>query len=304
MSVIGAHAVGIANIALDGSVLDTWFPAPELVENPTFETHTERLGAQDLPPRLLSLVRLDDDRMVEQVAVHTYIRDLQEEAIDAHDVYLRLHLLSHRLVKPNCLNMVDAVAKLSVVVWTNKGPCLPDNFEHMRTSLRTRGLIHVYGIDPLPRMVDYVVPTGVQISEAERVRLGAYLAEGTMVIREGYVSHNAGTLGPCRVEGRIASGTTVGQHCSLQLSSALISEKPQPLQIGDNCSIGIASTVHGVNLGDNVIIGNTVTIAPTTPLYFADSGTVDVAGTIDGQSHWSITLEAGSILPVARKIAQ
>ena len=199
MNTTGVSAIGIANIAMDGTVLDTWYPHPELSTDDAHqwrdigEPGTVRLGAHDLSPRMLSLVRLDEDRMVEQVAVRTTIADLSQPPIDAHDVYLRLHLLSHRLVRPHELNMEGVYQKLTTVVWTNKGPCLPDNFEFVRTSLRSRGLIHVYGIDHLPRMVDYVVPTGVRIAEAERVRLGAYLASGTKVLREGFVSYNAGT---------------------------------------------------------------------------------------------------------------
>lgn len=302
MSVIGAQAIGIANIASNGSVLDTWFPTPKLFKNITSSSGTVRLGAQDLPPKLLSMVNLDEDRMVEQVAVRTTIQDLDSPPVDAHDVYLRLHLLSHRMVQPCEMNMEHAIKKLSIVVWTNKGPCLPDNFEHMRTALRSRGLIHVYGIDPLPRMVDYVVPSGVQITEAERVRLGAYLAPGTRVMREGFVSHNAGTLGPCRVEGRISSGTVIGTGVDLGISASLISAKPNPMSIGDNCSFGVSSTIIGLSLGDNVHVGHNIVLDPTTLIRFADSDTIGTANQIAGQSHWSIHMEADSTEPVARRI--
>ncbi len=302
MTVIGAQAVGIANIAMDGSVLDSWFPHPALVENLKGSPGTEILGAQDLPPKLLKLIKLDEDRLVEQVAIRTTIPDLQAAPLDAHDVYLRLHLLSHRLVRPTELNMEHAIPKLSIVVWTNKGPCLPDNFEHMRTSLLSRGLIHVYGIDPLPRMVDYVVPSGVQITEAERVRLGAYLAPGTRVLREGFVSHNAGSLGPCRIEGRISSGTVVGTNVDIGISASVLSVKPKPMRIGNDCSFGVSSTVIGLDLGNNVHVGNNIVLDPTTLIRFADSDTVGTASQIEGQSHWSIRMEAQSIEPVARRI--
>ncbi|GAA1474234.1 succinyltransferase [Corynebacterium felinum] len=308
MTSIGAQGVGIANIAMTGEILDTWYPTPELITDPTilhhphFHTHSTRLGAQDLPPKLLSLVKLDDQRLVEQVAIRTTIRDLNEPPTDAHDVYLRLHLLSHRLCTPGEINMDDAIAILNTVVWTNKGPCLPDNFEHMRTSLRSRGLIHVYGIDPLPRMVDYVVPSGVQISEAERVRLGAYLAPGTRVMREGFVSHNAGTLGPCRIEGRITSGTIVGEHSTLQLSSSLISSKPVQMRVGKNCSFGISATVLGLSLGDNVHIGHKVVLDPHTPIRMGHSNEVAPARFIEGTSHLSIAYESGFTEPVARPL--
>ncbi|MDO4631465.1 MAG: DapH/DapD/GlmU-related protein [Corynebacterium sp.] len=303
MTIIGAQAIGIANIAMDGSVLDTWFPTPELVTNGLDYSGTERLGAQDLPIKLLNLIRIDEDRMVEQVAVHTTIADLSKPPINAHDVYLRLHLLSHRLVKPATINMDRAIDQLTVTVWTNKGPCLPDNFEHMRTSLMSRGLIHVYGIDPLPRMVDYVVPSGVQITEAERVRLGAYLAPGTRVMREGFVSHNAGTLGPGRVEGRISSGTVIGTNVDLGISASLVSMKPAIMHVGNNCSFGVSASVIGLNLGDNVHVGNNIVLDPTTPLLFADTGEIHLAGEIDGQSDWLIKAEKHSVEPVARRIS-
>ena len=205
----GARAVGIANIAMNGTVLDTWFPSPELLPiDGTSGTH--RVSAHELSPKFLKLIGADHDRLVELVPVCTVIADLDAPPIDAHDVFLRLHLLSHRMVEPLTINMAGALELLQPVVWTNKGPCLADNFETVRTNLRARGLIHVYGIDRLPRMVDYVVPSGVTIAEAERVRLGAYLAEGTSVMREGYVSYNAGSLGPARIEGRLSSSVVVG----------------------------------------------------------------------------------------------
>lgn len=296
MTVLGAHAIGIANIAMNGTVLDTWYPSPQLDVNPS-SSGTERLGAHDLPARLLSLVRLDEDRMVEQVAVRTTIADLSEPPQDAHDVFLRLHLLSHRLVKPHDINI--SISHLHPVVWTNKGPCLPDNFEDVRTSLRSRGLIHVYGIDRLPRMVDYVVPSGVEIIEAERVRLGAYLAPGTRVLREGYVSYNAGTLGACRVEGRLYSGMRIGSGVDVGISASLVPGQGQ-MTVGNDCSFGVSCAVLGINLGDNVHVGNNVVLDPETPLYYAHDGQTLPASSLEGQSNWSIKIEAGQ--PVARAI--
>lgn len=302
MKLMGAQAVGIANIAMDGSVLDTWYPDPQLEES-VDHTGSTRLGAHDLPPKLLSLVRIDQDRMVEQVAVRTSIADLSQPPVDAHDVYLRLHLLSHRLVKPLEMNMEGALERLSTVVWTNKGPCLPTNFEHVRTLLRSRGLIHVYGVDRLPRMVDYVVPSGVRIAEAERVRLGAYLAPGTKVLREGFVSFNAGTLGPARVEGRISSGAVAGTNFDMGVSSTLMCHKnPRELRIGDNCSIGVSSAVLRINMGDNVHVGNNVVIDPEMPVYFADEDRITTASEFDGHSNWQVRREAGHPEPVVRRI--
>ena len=261
----GAVATGIANIAMDGTVLDTWFPAPQLSDE-VVESTTHRLGAADLTPQLLRQVILDEDRRVEQVAVRTSIEDLSKPAVDPHDAYLRLHLLSHRLVKPHQLNTKGLYELLHVVAWTNKGPCLPDNFEQLRTHLRVRGLIHVYAIDRMPRMVDYVLPAGVRIAEAERVRLGAYLAPGTSVLREGFVSLNSGTLGPCKIEGRLSSGVVIGAHTKVGLSASIIaahddSGQRKPLTVGERCHIDIAAGTVGVSLGNDCIIDRSILIA-------------------------------------------
>lgn len=306
---MGALAEGIANIAADGTVLDTWYPAPELKEWDDLAppTETVRLGAQDLTPQMLSLVGLDEDRMVEQVAVRTTIQDLSQPPIDAHDVYLRLHLLSHRLIEPGVMNMHDTLNILATVVWTNKGPCLPTNFEYVRRALRSRGLIHVYAVDRLPRMVDYVVPDGIRIAEAERVRLGAYLAPGTRVLREGFVSFNAGTLGPAKVEGRVSSSVVVGEDCRMELSSVLMAHSQPdgtriPLRIGKGCHFGVSAGVIGLDLGDNCRIGTNLIVEPDTIVFFADTGELKPASTIAGQSNWSISLEAHHPEPVARRI--
>ncbi len=310
----GAVGLGIANIAMDGTVLDTWYPDPSLVDPEKWsepyplETGTVRLGARDLTPRMLQLVKLDEDRLVEQVAVRTIIEDLDAPPVDAHDVYLRLHLLSHRLVRPHELHMADTLDKLSNVVWTNKGPCLPENFEWVRTALRTRGLIHVYCVDRLPRMVDYVVPSGIRISEAERVRLGAYLAPGTSVLREGFVSFNSGTLGAAKVEGRLSSGVVIGKRSEIGLSATVMSPRDADgkrlcLGVGEDCKFGVSSGVIGVSLGDNVHIGNNIVLDCDTPIWFAEAEEERTVRDIEGESNWSIKREKGFHEPVARKIA-
>ena len=302
---LGAEAIGIANIAMDGTILDTWYPAPRLVEDEHLVTGTSRVSARDLSDRFLSLVGMDRDRLVELVPVRTTIADLSAEPVDAHDVYLRLHLLSHRLVKPLELNMTDCLEHLVPVVWTNKGPCLSDNFEHVRTSLRSRGQIHVYGIERLPRMVDYVVPSGVSIAEAERVRLGAYLAPGTSVLREGYVSYNAGSLGPARIEGRLSSSVVVDEGTDVGLSSTLIASSSArhnrvPLRLGRQCRLRPSAGVIGINLGDRCEIGVNVMLEPDTTIVDARSGTMIDAAAIAGQSDISITNEPNSACPVLR----
>ncbi|GAA4797626.1 succinyltransferase [Corynebacterium canis] len=303
---VGAHAVGIANIAMDGTVLDTWFPHPELSTGIS-HTGSTRLGAQDLSPKMLSLVKLDEDRMVEQVAIKTSIASLAQPPVDAHDAYLRLHLLSHRMVRPHEINVEGIMDRLATVVWTNKGPCLPDNFEFVRTSLRSRGLIHVYGIDRLPRMVDYVVPTGVHIAEAERVRLGAYLSPGTSVMREGFVSFNSGTLGPAKVEGRLSSGVVIGEGTKIGLSATIMCQRtPEggriPLVIGENCTFGVSSGVIGISLGNNCHVGNNVIVEPDTLLYFAARDELGPAARIAEQHNWQLRIEPGFREVVARRM--
>ncbi|WIM68563.1 succinyltransferase [Corynebacterium breve] len=305
---VGAHAIGIANIGMDGTILDTWYPDPELIEGEEAQglvSGSHRLGANHLPARLLQLVRLDEDRMVEQVAVRTTIADLSQPPVDAHDVYLRLHLLSHRIIKPLELNMEDLLEHLVPVVWTNKGPCLPDNFEFVRGVLRTRGLIHVYGIERLPRMVDYVVPAGVSIAEAERVRLGAYLAPGTNVLREGYVSYNAGSLGASRIEGRLSSSVVVGEGTDVGLSATILALHDEghnrvPLHLGKNCTMKPSAGLLGIEMGDNCTLGTNVMLEPTTMVHDAQSGETVSALDLSGKSNWSINTEPNFDIPVLR----
>lgn len=305
----GATAVGIANIAMDGTILDTWYPEPELIDGTNLVSGTERLGAADIPDSLLKLVLLDEDRMVEQVAVRTTIADLQALPIDAHDVYLRLHLLSHRIVRPLELNMDGSLRRLSTVVWTNKGPCTPDNFEFVRTALRSRGLIHVYGIEKLPRMVDYVVPSGVNVAEAERVRLGAYLAPGTRVLREGYVSFNSGSLGAARIEGRLSSSTVIGEGTDVGVSSTIMARRRSdglrdPITVGANCCLHVSAGIIGLTIGDNCTIGANIILESDTQIWDADAGHFIAASTLAGQSNWSVRREVGHAEPVLRRIWQ
>ena len=148
--------------------------------------------------------------------VLTVIPDLSAPPADAHDAYLRLHLLSHRLVAPRALNMDGIFGVLSNVVWTSAGPCDPDDFEATRTRFLACGRrLQVTGVDKFPRMTDYVIPSGVRIADADRVRLGAHLAEGTTIMHEGFVNYNAGTLGASMVEGRISAGVIVGTGSDL-----------------------------------------------------------------------------------------
>ena len=170
-----AAGTGLATVTPDGTVLDTWYPAPVLDGD-----------APDVP-ELEKLAGADADRGVRTTVVRTQIGSLAAPPADATDVYLRLHLLSHRLVRPHEVNLDGVFGLLANVVWTNHGPCAVAGFETVRARLRARGPVTVYGVDKFPRMVDYVVPSGVRIADADRVRLGAHLAEGTTVMHEGFV---------------------------------------------------------------------------------------------------------------------
>ncbi|WP_156675645.1 MULTISPECIES: 2,3,4,5-tetrahydropyridine-2,6-dicarboxylate N-succinyltransferase [unclassified Mycobacterium] len=254
-AVTGAVGVGLATLAADGSILDTWFPAPELTESGT--GGTSRLALSDIPPELVALVGRDDDRGTETVAVRTVIGSLDDVAADAYDAYLRLHLLSHRLVTPHGLNAGGLFGVLTNVVWTNRGPCAVDGFEAVRARLRRHGPVTVYGIDKFPRMVDYVVPTGVRIADADRVRLGAHLAPGTTVMHEGFVNYNAGTLGASMVEGRISAGVVVGDGSDIgggaSIMGTLSGGGTEVISIGKRCLLG-ANAGLGISLGDDCVV--------------------------------------------------
>ena len=196
-----AHGTGVLTRHASGQVLDVWYPDPQLGE-PDVPQHGDG-------PELQHLVGDDDARQTVRELVTTTV-DLDAAPADAADVYLRLHLLSHRLVRPREADLTGVFGLLTNVVWTNHGPCAVDGFELTRSRLQRRGPVTVLGVDKFPRMVDYVVPSGVRIGDADRVRLGAHLASGTTVMHEGFVNYNAGTLGSSMVEGRISAGVVVG----------------------------------------------------------------------------------------------
>jgi len=193
-----ASGHGIATIS-NGTTLDVWFPSPSL---------TALSGSA--PAELKALAGTDAARAVTREVISIEI-DTTKAPANAADAYLRLHLLSHRLVKPHGVALDGIFGLLSNVVWTSVGPCAVDGFEMTRARLKAaHGHVSVYGVDKFPRMVDYVVPSGVRIADADRVRLGAHLASGTTVMHEGFVNFNAGTLGTSMVEGRISAGVVVG----------------------------------------------------------------------------------------------
>ncbi|MFE2287207.1 2,3,4,5-tetrahydropyridine-2,6-dicarboxylate N-succinyltransferase [Streptomyces sp. NPDC059443] len=257
----GAVAAGLATITADGTVLDTWFPAPQLVAEPG-PAGTERLTAEQavelLGATAPKAIRQDAVRGVEVVAVRTVIASLEDKPLDAHDAYLRLHLLSHRLVKPHGQNLDGVFGLLANVAWTSLGPVAVDQVETVRLNARAEGLhLQVTSIDKFPRMTDYVAPKGVRIADADRVRLGAHLAEGTTVMHEGFVNFNAGTLGTSMVEGRISAGVVVGDGSDIgggaSTMGTLSGGGKQIISIGERTLIGAEAGV-GIALGDECVV--------------------------------------------------
>ncbi|CDO32532.1 2,3,4,5-tetrahydropyridine-2,6-dicarboxylate N-succinyltransferase [Mycobacterium vulneris] len=269
-----ASGVGLATITADGTVLDTWFPAPEL--SASGDAGTVKLTGDDVPAEFAGLTGPDADRGVEVVAVRTTITDLSDKPADAHDAYLRLHLLSHRLTKPHEANMDGIFGALANVVWTNFGPCAVEGFETVRAKLRRRGAVAVYGVDKFPRMVDYVLPSGVRIADADRVRLGAHLASGTTVMHEGFVNFNAGTLGTSMVEGRISAGVVVDDGSDIgggaSIMGTLSGGGKEVISVGKRCLLG-ANAGLGISLGDDCVIEAGLYVTGGTKVTTADGQT-------------------------------
>ncbi len=268
----------------DGTVLDAWFPAPQLG---SFDAAaTARLTVQELDESLAALLGTDHARGVEVIGVRTTIADLASAPVDANDIYLRLHLLSHRLIQPHDANMDGAFGLLANVVWTNFGPCAVDGFEATRATLRARGQVTVYGVDKFPRMVDYVLPTGVRIADADRVRLGAHLAAGTTVMHEGFVNYNAGTLGTSMVEGRISAGVVVDDDSDVgggaSIMGTLSGGGKETITIGKRCLLGANSGI-GISLGDDCVVEAGLYVTAGTKVSRPD-GAVVSARELTGQS--------------------
>ena len=236
-----------------GVVLDAWFPEARLAPAGG-QAATTRLYRSDAE----GYARTDDVRRVEIVPIRTDIASLQDAPVDVHDAYLRLHLLSLRRVQPNTLNLNNIFQLIPTVAWTTLGPCALDDLDEARIEARIKGVaLDVKGIDKIPRMTDYVVPSGVRIADAGRVRLGAHLAEGTMVMHEGFCNYNAGTLGACMVEGRISQGIVVGAGSDIgggaSLMGTLSGGGKEKVSVGERCLVG-ANAGLGIALGDDCVV--------------------------------------------------
>ena len=268
------YGYGVATIAANGEMLDCWFLQVGL---------TPILHASDRSALLAS----DPLRGVSKEQVELEI-DLDAAPQSAADAYLRLHLLSHRLVKPNGQNLDGIFGLLTNVVWTSAGPCSLIDFELTRAKLRAaHGSLTVFGVDKFPRMVDYVIPDGVRIADADRVRLGAYLAPGTTVMHEGFVNFNAGTLGKSMVEGRISAGVVVGDGSDVgggaSIMGTLSGGGKEVISIGAGCLLG-ANSGLGISLGNECVIESGTYITAGSKITLPD-GTVVKARELSGANN-------------------
>lgn len=279
----GAWGYGLATFGPENEVLDTWFPSPQLGTPPQ--------GPLEEPPvDLLALEREDPLRDVAVKVVKVVIANLQDPPADTHDVWLRLHLLSHRLVQPRTINLDGQFGLLTNVVWTSEGPCPVNGFEVTRARLRAADKnVAVYGVDKFPRMTDYVVPSGVRIADADRVRLGAHLASGTTVMHEGFCNFNAGTLGASMVEGRISAGVVVGDGSDIgggaSIMGTLSGGGKEVISIGRRSLLGANSGI-GISLGDDCVVEAGLYItAGTKVTVVGDSPKTMKAGELSGASN-------------------
>jgi 2,3,4,5-tetrahydropyridine-2-carboxylate N-succinyltransferase len=245
-----AWGVGLATVTEAGDrVLDTFFPEPRLDD--AVEPH----GAGH---PLAGAQRRDERRGVRTELRTVVIEDLSTPPADTADAYLRLHLLSHRLVRPREIALDGIFGVLPNVAFTTAGPVDPADLTAVLMRFRAAGVpIQVLGLDKFPRMIDYVVPTGVRIADADRVRLGAHLASGTTVMHEGFVNYNAGTLGASMIEGRISAGVVVGDGSDVgggaSIMGTLSGGGTQVISIGERCLLGANSGV-GISLGDDCVV--------------------------------------------------
>jgi 2,3,4,5-tetrahydropyridine-2-carboxylate N-succinyltransferase len=273
--VTAAWGYCLTTYAADETVLDAWFPSPVLGERPADAAPAAELKALEGSDALRRV-----EKRVELVEV-----DLDAAPATTQDVWLRLHLLSHRLVRPHGQSLDGVFGLLTNVVWTSEGPCAVEGFELTRARLKAAGRpVAVYGVDKFPRMTDYVLPTGVRIADADRVRLGAHLAEGTTVMHEGFVNFNAGTLGASMVEGRISGGVVVGNGSDVgggaSIMGTLSGGGKQVISVGERCLLG-ANSGLGISLGDDCVVEAGLYVTAGTKVTMPDGSTrkaLDLSG--------------------------
>lgn len=257
---------GLATVASDGTILDVWYPKPQLGEAPKNDS------LWVVPKELDAMVGEDARRRVSIRWVRTEV-NLAEPVAGTADAYLRLHLLSHLLVKPNTINLEQLIPSLPIVAFTNAGPIALDDLEELRGTLQRAG-ITVHSIDKFGRMVDYVTPRKVRIADASRVRLGAHLAPGTTIMHEGFVNFNAGTLGVSMVEGRISQGVVVGDGSDIgggaSIMGTLSGGGKERVTIGERALLGANSGV-GISIGDDSVVEAGLYVTAGTKVTIIDS---------------------------------
>ena len=244
-----AWGYGLATVAADGTVLDTWFPEPRLGRIPEGRDRW-------IAPASIEELAGEDARRNVRIEIVTVDIELASAPASTADAYLRLHLLSHLLVRPNGLNLDGIFGHLPIVVWTNAGPVAPADFDRLRPALQRAG-IAAHAIDKFPRLTDYVSPDRVRIADASRVRLGANLAPGTTVMHERFVNFNAGTLGTSMVEGRISQGVVVGDGSDIgggaSIMGTLSGGGTERISIGARALLGANSGI-GISIGDDSVV--------------------------------------------------
>jgi len=280
-----AWASGLATTSGAGVVLDAWFPNPSLGRLPDGRD-------MHLAPAELEAHAQPDPRRNVTLDVVTLEIDLREPPASTPDAYLRLHLLSHLLVRPNTVNLDGIFAHLPIVVWTNAGPIHPDDFDRLRPSLQRQGIAST-GIDKFPRLLDYVSPAGVRIADASRVRLGAHLAPGTTVMHEGFVNFNAGTLGTSMIEGRVSQGVVVGDGSDIgggaSIMGTLSGGGTQRVSIGERALLGANSGI-GISIGDDSVVEAGLYVTAGTKVVLIDS-----APTADGGRRTAKAVELSGV---------
>lgn len=245
---------GTASVSATGEVLDVWFPAPRLGER---DPASAGPGAASASASVTPAGEAQTDAVrgirTEPIAVRA---DLDAAPVSTADVYLRLHLLSHLLVRPNEVALDGIFGLLPVVAWTTAGPVAAGELDGRRVALRRAG-ISVTGLDRFPRMLDYVTPDRVRIADAARVRLGAHLAPGTVVMHAGFVNYNAGTLGASMIEGRVSQGVVLGEGSDVgggaSIMGTLSGGGEHRVRIGERVLLGANSGV-GISIGDDGVV--------------------------------------------------
>jgi 2,3,4,5-tetrahydropyridine-2-carboxylate N-succinyltransferase len=286
-----AWGLGLATRTDEGDVLDLWFPTGQLGLGESKTSHepgvavpaAEGEALLGLAPGTLGPRPL---RGLSTAVIPVTIGSLADPPKDTADVWLRLHLLSHRLIRPHDANLDGVFGLLVNVAWTSAGPCPPSRVDELRVIERGAGrVLSVFGVDKFPRMTDYVIPAGVRIADADRVRLGAHLGAGTTVMHEGFVNFNAGTLGTSMVEGRIVAGVVVGDGSDIgggsSIQGTLSGGGKDTIRVGERCLLS-ANAGIGISLGDDCVVEAGCYITPGSKIALPD-GRVVKARELSGQ---------------------